>query len=242
MKKWVEMAYRRAIEGTTNAKVLDPAFHRDVTPPSIADELNRTGPVPAPVESINRPLISSYPRPANPRAASDLKGQQGLDVALDRLTANRAKIIARERGVAQKRENVILQTAMEAIQRNRERQLSGLGAQAPLVDEIGVPITLVTPLNPSAIAAKVLTGTPLTPNEAAVWASLSPEVRGIYIKLPVSIAEAQEAQPPGLTTAGIAAQLEAWLNKETIAGVKNSYLLGGFGAVIALVLVKKKRR
>lgn len=235
------MAYKRAIEGTTNAQVLDPAFHRGVTPPSVADRLNSTGPVAPPVESANRPLISSYPRPANPRAASDLRGQQGLNVALDRLTAHRAKIIARERGVAQKRENVILQAAIEAIQRNRERQLSGLGEQAPLTGDIGVSITMVTPLNPSVIATKVLTGQSLTAQEAAVWQALTPEARGIYVKLPVQIAQAQVQQAAANGgTVGLLDQFNAWLQSETFPGVKNLYLFAA-GLGVAVVAKGKHR-
>jgi hypothetical protein len=258
------MSYARAIEGDTNDQVLDAAFHRQVQPSSVAESMKRAGVPQPPVESITQPRIFSFPRPASPNAASDLKGQQGLTVALDRITTNRARIIGKQQKAQTTREKKILMTAGSMIRR-RQSGLHGMGQDDLLVDTAPATIQMVSVLDPAVIAAKVETGAAVTSQEAAVWGALSPAARGAYIALPLNIATLSAAKAattpvsvssavatavkaavtPAVTaatpvsTAGL--NLTSLLNQQAIAGIPNSYLLAGVAGLAVVLGLKKKR-
>ncbi len=222
----------KAIEGETNATVLDPAFRRKADPPSIYESAKTRGIPAIAVASLNRPQITTNPRAANPYAASDLKGQERLNMALDRVATNQARIIARERRAATKREKQILSSALSAIRRNRERQ--GLGEQ-PLLTTGPEPAYGTTPIDPVAIAQKVAAGQKLSQQEFAVWEAQSPLARGVWTILP-------QVQPGKSSAGDVWAKISAWLESETFPGVKNMYLAGGAGLLAVVISAGKRRR
>jgi hypothetical protein len=256
------MSYAKAVEGTTNDFVQDPAFHRKIQPPSRAEDQRRAGVPVILVPGINRPQIFSNPHPASPLADADLRGQSRITVNLAKQPALAVKKIQTQRVNQKTAQQKILAAAVNAFGRKSplpSGYVKVRGKSAGLGDgELALPpneIQTVQPINPAVVAAKVATGAPLTANEAAVWAALSPAARGMYTALPVTILTTQPATVQAKSSAptpayaaaapvslGFLDKLNAWLSSETISGIPNSYLVGGASAVVALAAIAARKR
>lgn len=112
-------------------------------------------------------------------------------------------------------------------------------------------ISMVTPVSPAVVAAKIASGSPLTQSEIKVWKALTPVAQSLYTVLPTleSMAHRTNAattggqESPGATSVGTASfsdQISGFLSGETF-GIPNSYLLvGGFIGVLLLAMSKRR--
>lgn len=123
------MSYVRAVEGDTNAQVLDAAFHRRVQPPSQARELRTTGIPAPPVSSIRRAQLFSFPRPYSSTATADLRGQSRVAVSATPAVRRQGNIISAQRSaaIAQQRRDRQRAVAVLLQRRKQSRGMSGLG-------------------------------------------------------------------------------------------------------------------
>lgn len=199
------MSYVRAIEGDTNSTVLDRAFHRQVQPPSQARELRTAGIPAAPVPSINRPQLFSFPRPANPTAITDLRGQQMVQVAVAPAVRHQGEIISRQRRAAIANQRAANQRFVEQQKRKKKREgMSGLG-QNPAVAVLQREAAFLTSRGLTKPAARL--AATVTRVKSRGMSGLGQTVSTLTFPLPTSI--------PGIVGQQITADVQA-----PILGVK----------------------